>query len=145
MLLLNVFVSWFSVSLLGAVHWTLFWVLLTELSWFEQDDDVIPGHDLVISRHQYLLDFFSHQLWQNVIKENQLCHAAGSGVQHLPDQLHRGIADVCFELHFRVTPGQSRSAAVGLDCYTVSFTATWPGSAKIYSAAIRDRERSSCG
>ena len=22
----------------------------------------------------------------------------------------------------------------GLDCYTVSFTATWPGSAKIYSA-----------
>ena len=26
---------------------------------------------------------------------------------------HRGIADVCFELHFRVTPGQFRSAAVG--------------------------------
>ena len=26
---------------------------------------------------------------------------------------HRGIADVCFELHFRVTPGQFRSAVVG--------------------------------
>ena len=26
---------------------------------------------------------------------------------------YRGIADVCFELHFRVTPGQFRSAAVG--------------------------------
>ena len=27
--------------------------------------------------------------------------------------LHRRIADVCFELHFGVTPGQFRSAAVG--------------------------------
>ena len=27
--------------------------------------------------------------------------------------IHRRIADVCFELHFRVTPGQFRSAAVG--------------------------------
>ena len=27
--------------------------------------------------------------------------------------LYRRIADVCFELHFRVTPGQFRSAAVG--------------------------------
>ena len=40
---------------------------------------------------------------------------------------YRRIAGVCFELHFRMTPGQFRSAAVGLDCYTVSFTA------KIYS------------
>ena len=33
-------------------------------------------------------------------------------VKFVPRSLRR-IADVCFELHFRVTPGQFRSAAVG--------------------------------
>ena len=58
--------------------------------------------------------------------------------------VNRRIAGVCFELHFRVTPGQFQSAAVSLDCYTVSFTATWLCE-DLFSAAIRDGERSSRG
>ena len=45
-----------------------------------------------------------------------LCLFDQSAAAHLrwnADGRHRGIADVCFELHFRVTPGQFRSAAVG--------------------------------
>ena len=37
----------------------------------------------------------------------------GPLLSHVAKFVHRGIADVCFELHFRVTPGQFRSAAVG--------------------------------
>ena len=47
-----------------------------------------------------------HDYWK------QYSRSFGRGIC-LPDSPNRGIADLCFELHFRVIPGQFRPAAVG--------------------------------
>ena len=50
----------------------------------------------------------------------------------LNGQCHRRIADVCFELHFRVTPGQFRSAAASSLHRRLALLATsaWPSFSK---------------